>query len=68
MCRRFFSRIVTRKKRQRSGAMRKDKGMLKGERRINKQSRVEKSVLSALSWRMVSVKKERWNRCDERSE
>ena len=48
--------------------MREDKGMRKGERRINRQSLAEKLMSSASSRRVVSVKKERWNRRNEGSE
>ena len=41
----------------RGGAMRKDKGMLMGERRINSQCELRsQSVLSALSRRAILVK------------
>ena len=66
MCRRSFGRIVRRKKPMwpwpwsaaehvRGGTMRKNKGMLKGGIRINRQSWVEKSVLSELSRRVWSA-------------
>ena len=66
MCRRSFGRIVRRKKPMwpwpwsaaehvRGGTMRKNKGMLKGGIRINRQSWVEKSVLSGLSRRVWSA-------------
>ena len=69
MCRGSFSRIVTWKKglhdrghgpvaeHVRDGAIRRDKGMLKEERRINSQSLVVKSVREC-----GPRERERWNR------
>ena len=46
--------------------MRKDKGMLKGERRINSQSWVEKlKSVARIARERGPREKERWNRGDE---